>query len=243
MIKRITTAYVGVLLLASSPTLMAAESDTKLTANTPNYQSLDDLHLQAMEFLKQKVDQKLIEPKIQLKKLNPRIQLPACSEPLEFIDRTPTKLAGRTTIGIKCQQPNWQTFVSAYIDGKLSAVVTVQGILKEAVIKADDVILENIHFKSVPSDALVSIETAIGMRAKKSISANSVLTLRTLQAPYWVFKKQPVRIITKIGQIEISARGIALEDGVENQQVDIENVSSQKTVRGIVIAPNTVMVP
>ncbi|MBN2864637.1 MAG: flagellar basal body P-ring formation protein FlgA [Thiotrichales bacterium] len=229
----------GLFLLLTSSVLNAGDS----SSDTSKYQSLEVLHSEAMEFLKQKVDQKLIEPQIQLKKLNPRIQLPACQASLEFIDRTPSKLAGRTTIGIKCPQPSWQTFVSAYIDGKLSVVVSTQGILKQAVIKKEDIALENIHFKSVPNDALISIDTAIGMRAKKAISANTVLTLRNLQPPYWVFKKQPVRIITKIGQIEISARGIALEDGVENQQVDIKNISSQKTIRGIVIAPNTVMVP
>ena len=238
MIIRLNMVLIALYLLSAS-----ANAQTEAATESSKHQSLEALHLETMKYLKQKVDQKLIDPQIQLKKLNPRILLPACQVPLQFIDRTPTKLAGRTTIGIKCQQPSWQTFASAYIEGKLSVVISTQGILKQAVIKKEDVQLANIHFKSVPNDALISVENTIGMRAKKAISANSVLTLRNLQPPYLVFRKQPVRIITKIGQIEISARGIALEDGIENQQVDIKNISSQKTIRGIVIAPNTVMVP
>ena len=239
MIKQITISLLSISLLITSTSLVAVE----IVADVNKHQSLDELHLQTMEYLKQKIDQKLIDPQIQLKKLNPRIQLPQCKSELQFIDRTPTKLAGRTTIGIKCQQPSWQTFVSAYIDGKLSVVVSTKGIHKQAVIKSEDIILKDIHYKKVPSDALISLENAIGMRTKKNISANKILTLRSLQPPYWVLKKQPVSILTKIGQIEIRAKGIALENGIENQHIDIKNISSQKTIKGIVIAPNTVMVP
>lgn len=224
---------------------MFSTSTLAVETNTDSgiHQSLDEVHQKALEFLKQKIDQKLLEPEIHLKKLNPRVQLPQCQTELELIDRTPTKLAGRTTLGVKCNQPNWQTFVSAYIDGKLSVVVSTQGILKQAVIKPEHVTLKNMHYKSVPADALISVENAVGMRTKRSISPNSVVTLRSLQPPYWVLKNHPVSILTKIGQIEIRAKGIALEDGVENQQVDIKNISSQRTVKGIVIAPNTVVVP
>ena len=212
-------------------------------AESVKHQSLDELHSQTMEFLKQKVDQKLIDPQIQLKRLNPRILLPRCLSKLEFSDRTPTKLAGRTTIGISCPNPSWKTFVSAYIDGKLSVVISTKGILKQAVIKPEDVTLETIHYKSVPNDALISLSTVVGMRAKKSIPAHKVLTLRTLQPPYWVFKKQPVSILTKIGSIEVRTKGMALENGVEHQQIDIKNNSSQRVIKGIVVAPNTVLVP
>lgn len=239
MIKLKRTFLLASFSILFSSTLWASEIE-----GAPNkYQSLDSLHLQAMEFIKQKIDQKLIDPQIQLKKLNPRIQLPRCTSDIEISDRTPSKIAGRTTLGIKCHTPSWQTFISAYIDGKLPVVISTQGILKQAVIKPEDVTLEAIHFKSVPRDALISIEKAVGMRAKKAISPNKVLSLRNLQPPYWVLKKQNVSILTKIGDIEVRTKGVALENGVEHQQVDVKNISSQKTVTGIVIAPNTVMVP
>jgi len=239
MIKLIFTTLLSAYSVLASHSLLANE----IPPESEKYHALDELYSQTMEFLKQKVDQKLIEPQIQLKKLNPRIQLPRCQTELQFIDRTPTKLAGRTTIGIKCQQPSWQTFVSAYIDGKLSVVITTQGILKQAVIESEDVKIAAVHYKSVPNDALISLENAIGMRAKKSISAGTVLTLRTLQAPFLVFRNQPVSILTNIGSIEVRSKGVALEDGVEHQRIDIKNSSSQRIIKGIVVAPNTVVVP
>jgi flagella basal body P-ring formation protein FlgA len=207
------------------------------------FQSHDTIHELVRELLKQKVDQKLHEPEIQLKKINPRVQLPACETPLEVHDRNPQRITGRVTVGVKCLMPAWQIFVSATLEGKLPVVLTTQGILKEAVIKESDVKLSYLPYKQVPSDSLIQTETAIGMRTKKAIGPNEPLNVRDLQPPYWVFSKQSVTLITKIGDIEVKTRGTVLEDGVEGQQVTVENASSKKTVKGIVIAPNTVLVP
>jgi len=210
---------------------------------TEESQSLEIIHEQAMSFLKQKVDQKLIEPKIQLKKLNQRLRLPQCQSALEIVDRSQGKYTGRVTLGVKCHSPSWQTFVTAKIDGKLPVVVSTQGILKQAVIKPEDVKLTYLHYKKVPNDHLISAEKAIGMRAKKAIAPNEVLIIRDLQPPYWVLKKHNVTLITQIGGIEVKTKGVALQSAVERQQVEVENSASKKVVKGIVIAPNTVLVP
>lgn len=206
-------------------------------------QSLEAIHEQALKFLKQKVDQKLFEPKIHLKKLNPRVQLPQCKTAIKLQDRTPTRYTGRVTLAVQCPDPGWKTYITATIDGKLPVIMTTQGIFKKAVIKSGDVKQSYLHYKKVPSNRLISLKRVIGMRAKKSLGPNEVLTIRDLQPPYWVYKKKPVTIISRIGGIEVKTRGVALQSGVENQQVRVENTSSEKTVKGIVIAPNTVLVP
>ncbi|MDG6777591.1 flagellar basal body P-ring formation chaperone FlgA [Thiomicrorhabdus sp. zzn3] len=213
------------------------------TSPSPEHQPLEAIHSQALEFLKQKVDQKLHNPKIHLKKLSSRIRLPRCETPLQIHDRTPNKIAGRVTLGIKCKNPAWQTFLSATIEGELAAVISTQGILKQAVIKPEDVKQVYVNYKKVGDDSLISAEKAIGMRAKKAIGPNEILTIRDLQPPYWVFKKHPVNLISKIGTVEVKTKGVALSDAVEGEQVQVENSATGKTVRGIVIAPNTVLVP
>ncbi|MDG6773381.1 flagellar basal body P-ring formation chaperone FlgA [Thiomicrorhabdus sp. ZW0627] len=196
-----------------------------------------------MDYIKQKTDQKLYDPQIHLKKLSQRIKLPKCGKPIEISDRNPTKYTGRITIGVKCNAPSWQIYVSATIEGKLPVVITTQGILKQAVIKPEDVKRILVPYKKASSNSLISTETAIGMRAKKAIGPNEILSIRDLQPPYLVFKKQTVTIVSKIGGIEVKTKGTALQDGVERQQIEVENNSSKKTVKGIVIAPNTVYVP
>lgn len=222
-----------------SMSLSAHSADSQSIENQP----LEVIHSQAMEFLKQKIDQKIHKPQIHLKKLSPRIRLPLCQTPLQVHDRTPNKIAGRITLGVKCTSPAWQIFLSATIDGEVPAVISTQGILKQAVIKAEDVEQIYVNYKKVGDDSLISTEKAIGMRAKKAIGPNEILTIRDLQPPYWVFKQHPVNLISKIGTVEVKTKGIALNDAVEGEQVQVENSTTGKTVRGIVIAPNTVLVP
>ena len=208
-----------------------------------SYQSLDEIHQLVTQHIKQKIDQQISEPTIQLRKLSPTLKLPQCLQPLVLHDRSSEETVGRMTYSVSCQQPNWRVFVPAEVDGKQAVIMTTQGILKQAVIKSMDLKRVLLPYKQVPRGSIINLDTAIGMRTKKSISANSILKIKDLQPPYWVFKKQQVTLITTIGSIQVKTKGIALQSAVEQQQVPVKNMTSEKVVRGIVIAPNTVFVP
>lgn len=210
---------------------------------TPLTQPLDALHNQVLEFVKQKIDQHIYESEITLKKLSPTLPLPLCSSELELTDRNPNDYAGRMTIGVSCPQPVWRVFVPVVVDGKLPAIMATQAIAKEAVIKVDDVEQVLTHYKNVQKGSLIHLENAIGMRTKKAIGPRSILKINDLQPPYWVIKNQQVSIITYIGTIEVETTGVALGDAVEQQSVDVKNATSETTLKGIVIAPNTVLIP
>lgn len=208
-----------------------------------SHQSLDEIHNLVSEDIKQKIGQQIYEPTIQLRKLSPTLELPQCQQPLELKDRSSGEAIGRMTYSVSCHLPNWRVFVPAVVDGKLAVIMTAQGILKKAVIKSEDLKRVILPYKQVRRGSVINLDTAIGMRTKKSISANSILRIRDLQPPYWVFKKQQVTLITNIGSIQVKTKGIALQSAVERQQVSVKNSTSGRVVKGIVIAPNTVSVP
>jgi flagella basal body P-ring formation protein FlgA len=211
--------------------------------NSPSTQPLEALHDQVLEYVKQKVDQHIYESEITLKKLSPTLPLPLCSSPLEINDRNPSDFAGRMTIGVSCPQPVWRVFVPVVVDGKLPAIISIQAIAKEAVIKADDVEQVLTHYRNIQKGSLIHLENAVGMRTKKAIGPRSIIKINDLQPPYWVLKNQQVSIITYIGTIEVETTGIALSDAVEQQPVEVKNGSTQTILKGIVIAPNTVYIP
>ncbi|WP_127470430.1 flagellar basal body P-ring formation chaperone FlgA [Thiomicrorhabdus aquaedulcis] len=206
-------------------------------------QSIESIHDQVLEYVKQKTDQHIYEAEITLKKLSPTLQLPLCTQPLELVDRNPSDYAGRMTIGVNCAQPMWKVFVPAVVDGKLPAIMTTQAIAKQAVIKPDDVEQVLTHYKNVQKGSLINLENAVGMRTKKAIGPRSVLNINDLQPPFWVFKNQQINIITYIGTIEVQTNGTALNDAVEQQPVEVKNGTSEIIIKGIVIAPNTVLIP
>lgn len=206
-------------------------------------QSVDEIHQLVTNHVKQKIDQKLFEPTIQLRKLSSEIKLARCQSAIQIEDKNLDNVVGRMTISAVCLNPKWRVFIPVTVDGKQLVVISTKGILKKAVIQEGDVKQELIHYKKIPSGSMINLSKAVGMRAKKAIPANQILKIRDLQPPFWVFKNQQVNIITRIGEIEVKTTGTALQNGVVDEQVSIKNSSSQKTIKGIVIAPNTVLVP
>ncbi len=221
--------------------LLSLQADQ--TSSSSQYQAHNEIYTLAYEYLKQKTDQKIFDATFDLKKFSPTLSLPRCQTPITLKDRNPNRVSGRITLAVSCEQPTWRVFVPVVITGKLPVILSAKGIPKQAVIKEEHVKKVLLPYQKVPKGHLININTAIGMRAIKAIPANKVLKIKDLSPPYWVFKKQQVNIITRIGDIEVKALGIALKNGVEQEQVPVKNLSSQKIIKGIVIAPNTVLIP
>ncbi len=206
-------------------------------------QDHNEIYTLAMEYLKQKTDQKIFEASFELKKFSKQLRLPKCQKPLSLKDRNPNTFAGRMTLSISCHEPTWRVFVPAVITGKLPVIISTKGIPKQAVIKEEHIKRVLFPYKKVPKGHLINTNTAIGMRAIKAIPPNKVLKIKDLQPAFWVIKNQQVNIITRIAGIEVKAVGIALKSGIEQEHVPVKNLSSKKTIKGIVIAPNTVLIP
>lgn len=232
------------MLLVSSPATanQTANIETQQT-KTQSYQSLDEIHQLVTKHVKQKIDQKIFDPKIQLRKLSPKLRIPQCQTSLQLIDKDLENTVGRMTISVHCRQPKWRVYVPVTVEGNIPVIISTHGILKHAVIKAEDVRETLLNYKNVPSGAMININKVIGMRAKRSIGPNNVIKINNLQPQYWVFKNKQVDIITRIGGIEVKTRGTALSDAVADEQVKVQNNTSEKVIKGIVIAPNKVLVP
>ncbi|MBN2647044.1 MAG: flagellar basal body P-ring formation protein FlgA [Thiotrichales bacterium] len=229
----------AVLLLFSSGTALA---------QTQSFQSAEQIHQKLLNYLKQKVakqeaHQQLYEPEFELRALSETLKLPACQTELQIHDRNPDAYAGRMTLGVSCDSPKWQVYIPANVNGKINVVMTRRAVLKNTALTAEDLQEVLIPYRQEPAQSVHSITTAIGMRTKRALGAQTILKIRDLQPPYWVFKQQKVTIITHFGAVEVRTSGTALENGVKEQQVEIINNQSQKTLKGIVIAPNTVYIP
>ena len=248
MKKTISLITIFTLMNIFAFTSLSANSET-LAQNLPSkpaepaYQSLDEIHQLVTNHVKQKIDQKIFDASITLRKLSPEIKLSHCKSTIQIEDNNLDSIAGRMTISARCLQPKWRVFIPVTVDGKQYAVISTKGILRKAVIKTEDVKQVLVNYRKIPSGSIIDPSTVVGMRAKKPIPPNQILKIRDLQPPYWVFKNQQVTIITRIGEIEVKTNGTALKSGVVDEQVPIQNSSSQKIIKGIVIAPNTVLVP
>ncbi|BBP43061.1 flagellar basal body P-ring formation chaperone FlgA [Thiosulfativibrio zosterae] len=210
--------------------------------NTP-LQSPESLYQLVLEHLKQKTDQQLFNVKIEIQTLSKHLRFQQCTTTPDLLDKNPTDIAGRNTFKVSCENPDWSIYMTAKVEGDLPVIMSTQGILKSAVIKKDDIATVLVPYQKVKRGAFTQLQKVLGYRAKKNISPNTIITLKDVLPPYWVFKDKPVNLVTHIGDINIETKGVALSDAVEQEQVTVKNLSSQKRVKGIVIAPNTVWIP
>jgi flagella basal body P-ring formation protein FlgA len=206
-------------------------------------QNMVELYKLVENHVKQNIDQKLKDVQIRVRELPDTLELPTCQSNLEFNQNLTQNLHGRQTVLVSCPQPAWRIFVSVDVDGKLPVAISAKGIPRKAVINDSDVELKLVPLNEVRRGALESLESVIGMRAKRAIGPNQIITIQMLDAPYWVLKGQEVTIVSETSGIEITTKGTALENGMQQDQVSVENNASQIVVKGIVIAPNTVKVP
>lgn len=207
------------------------------------FQSNESLYQLVQNYLKQKTDQHLHNARFDVQTLSRHIHFKACKTQPELQDKNPTNVTGRQTFNVSCAEPEWSIYMTATIEGDLPVVISTQGILKQAVIKDSDVRLALIPYQKVRRGSLTKLENVIGNRAKRAIAPNKIVSIRDVEPPYWVFKDRPVVLVSEVGEIRIETKGIALDNAVEQSQVSVRNLSSQKTLKGIVVAPNTVWIP
>ncbi len=214
-----------------------------LRADGP-WQPMEPIYATAVKRVKQNVGQKLINPKIYVHKLGRRTRLPRCTTPLEYaLLQGRRQPFGRMTVQVSCPNPRWKLFLTVTVSGQTPVVVSTRLIPRHTLISANALRRQLVDASRRPHGALSRIEDAAGMRAARAIPPETVITARMLLPPYWVFERKPVTLLTRIGALEVRTRGIALKNGVEGAQVPVRNARSGKVVRGVVIAPNTVLVP
>jgi flagella basal body P-ring formation protein FlgA len=181
--------------------------------------------------------------KINVRPLPERLNLEACQHPIVLDTRLNERLSSRTTVSVQCAEPNWRLFVSADIYAETLVVMATQPILRHAVISQEAVSLILRPITQIRQQHLHQLDQVIGHRAKRPISPNTLISIQMLDPPFWVMNNHEVTIITQIGSLEIRTPGVALSNGLAQEQIQVRNLRSDKIINAIVIAPNTVMVP
>ncbi len=215
-------------------------------AETSNgFEPLEPIYARIQALIKQNTDQNIRIEKIHIQKLGKKIRLPKCNPPVDIVQvqRGKQSFSTRPTFIVRCKQPAWKLFIRTSIQASRPVIIAAHPIPRNTLIQADQITQRWMNISQIRPQVLSQPEQAIGFRAKRTIAPNTLITAQMLLPPYWVHKNSPVTLITRIGSLEVRTKGIALKNAVENEIVAVKNERSGRTVRGIVIAPNTVLVP
>ncbi|MEO7207380.1 MAG: flagellar basal body P-ring formation chaperone FlgA [Steroidobacteraceae bacterium] len=166
--------------------------------------------------------------------IEPHLQFDKCSRPIRPVVASPQHMKDRITIELLCQDPKpWHLYVPVRIVGTSPVAVAAHAIVAGTAIKATDLKVEEHDISELPLGFLDDPAIAIGLTASRPIAGGAYLTNQQLTAAKVVQRGQSVTLLADAGGISVRMAGRALSDGLMNQRVKVQNLSSGKIVEGI----------
>lgn len=122
------------------------------------------------------------------------------------------------------------------------AVFAAQAIARHERIGGSTVAVRRVETTSLPKDVLVNAGTLDGMRTKRAISEGIPVCAGMLEPVPLFGAGDPVTVLVKAGNVTLSVKGVAREDGRKGDVVIVQKEGSHDRVKARVIDARTVEV-
>jgi flagellar basal body P-ring formation protein FlgA len=163
-----------------------------------------------------------------------RLQLERCKLPLNPVVSAGQHMRDRVMVELRCPStPAWHVYVPVRIIGTSTVTLAARAIVVGSVLTDKDVRTEQRDVSELPPGYMDDPTVAIGLTASRPISSGAVITNQYLVAAKAVQRGQTVTLVADAGGMSVRMAGRALSDGLVNQRVRVENLSSGKIVEGI----------
>lgn len=166
--------------------------------------------------------------------IEPQLQLERCHQQVKAGLASVHHMQDRATIELRCRNSTpWHLYVQVRIIGTSPAVVAAHAIVMGSVLTAKDLRVEQHDMSDLPPGFLDDAAIAVGLTASRPISGGAFLTNQQLMSAKAVQRGQSVTLVADAGGMSVRMAGKALGDGLVNQRVRVQNLSSGKIVEGI----------
>lgn len=137
-------------------------------------------------------------------------------------------------VELRCQGTvAWHLYVPVRLVGISPVTVAAHAIVAGSVLMAKDLRVEQHDISELPLGFLDDPAIAVGLTASRPISGGAFLTNQYLVAAKAVQRGQSVTLLADVRGMSVRMAGKALSDGMVNQRVRVQNLSSGKIVEGI----------
>ena len=172
--------------------------------------------------------------RLQIGPIQPRLQLARCENAVKTARAPGIQVPGRTLIELQCEgRKPWRIFVPVRVIGTVPVVLAAHALVMGTVLTAKDITVEQHDMVGLPQGFLDDPAIAVGLTASRGISGGAILTNQQLLGTQMVQRGQSVTLIAAAGGISVRMEGRALEGGLINQRIKVQNLSSGKIVEGI----------
>jgi flagella basal body P-ring formation protein FlgA len=161
-------------------------------------------------------------------------KLARCSQPVKPSVGPGGHMRDRILVELSCPgTPPWHIYVPVRVVGTSQVTVAAHAIVAGTVLTADDLRIEQRDITELPPGYMDDPAVTVGLTAGRPISSGAVITNQFLLGAKAVQRGQTVTLVADAGGMSVSMQGRALSDGLVNQRVKVENLSSGKVVEGI----------
>lgn len=180
---------------------------------------------------------------IQVNPLDPRLRLAACDVDLEVFLANGARALGNTSVGVRCSgsQP-WTVYLSARIHSFAEVLVAGRYLPRGTLLTAADLRPERRDTSKLAGGYATDPAHLLGKRLRRSLREQAVIPPQALEAPKLVRRGNQVTLVIRRAGMEITAAGIALDDGTEGERIQVRNAASERVIEGEVIDAHRVEV-
>jgi flagella basal body P-ring formation protein FlgA len=172
-----------------------------------------------------------------------RLRLRHCEEKLVTFSPPGANMIGKTTVGVRCNNPTpWTLYVSANIASNQKVVVALKELNRGTVIDSTDIMLEERDTSNLLRGHFDSLKDVIGHTLKRSIRRDQVITPHSLVTEKTIRRGQAVTILAGNKSIQVRMKGKALRNGNPGDLIPVQNLTSKKKLEARVISAGTVKI-
>ena len=166
--------------------------------------------------------------------IGPSVRLAPCNQAVTPSVGPGGHMRDRILVELSCPgTPPWHIYVPVRVVGTSQVTIAAHAIVAGSVLTAADLRTEQRDISGLPPGYMDDPAVTVGLTAGRPISSGAVITNQLLLGTKAVERGQTVTLVADAGGMSVSMQGRALSDGLINQRVKVENLSSGKVVEGI----------
>jgi flagella basal body P-ring formation protein FlgA len=224
--------------LAAAPAQATAPAQASAATGTPEsatqWQDVAELQALARSEASRQFPPLTERQRFVIGPIEPNLQLERCRQPVRAALASAHHMQDRATVELRCQNAKpWHLYVQVRIVGTSTVAVAAHAIVMGTVLAANDMRVEQHDLTELPLGFLDDPAIAVGLTASRPIAGGAFLTNQQLVAAKAVQRGQSVTLIADAGGMSVRMAGKALSDGLINQRVKVQNLSSGKIVEGV----------
>jgi flagella basal body P-ring formation protein FlgA len=124
----------------------------------------------------------------------------------------------------------------------IATAVATRALGRGETVKASDVAIERRPKADVGPEGIGAADEAIGLAVRQPVRLGQPLRRKDLMKSELVHRDDFVTLVYEVPGIMLTTQGKALEPGAQGDVISVLNVQSKRTIQGIVISPNRVVI-